>query len=116
MEVADTSTARPPETDGAMEVARGEVMDAIARARTQERHQKDPEAALRAAENEIQTLKEALRTRTVIGQAVGLLMHESTITAEAAFARLVQMSSHANVKLRDIAQRIVTEANERGTA
>ena len=65
------------------------------------------------ARAETSSLKEALRTRTTIGEAIGLLMHEKTITAEAAFAHLVEDSSHTNVKVREIAARMVEEANAR---
>jgi ANTAR domain-containing protein len=93
-----------------------EVLDAIARAHPGALDSEEATTALRQAREEIETLKEALRTRTVIGQAVGLLMYESTITSDAAFAQLVANSSHTNVKLRDIATRLVEEANEQAVA
>jgi hypothetical protein len=55
-------------------------------------------------------LQEALRSRTVIGQAMGLLMRDLGVTGDAAFAHLVQLSSHSNVKLRVVAARMVDEA------
>jgi AmiR/NasT family two-component response regulator len=58
-------------------------------------------------------LQELLRSRTVIGQAMGLLMRDLGVTGDAAFAHLVRLSSHSNVKLRDVAARMVDEA-ERG--
>jgi hypothetical protein len=73
----------------------------------------DPAIALELARAEITTLNEALSTRTTIAEAIGLLMHEKTLTAEAAFAHLVELSSHTNIKLREIAARMVEEADAR---
>jgi ANTAR domain len=55
-------------------------------------------------------LKEALRTRTVIGQATGLLMARLSQSPDEAFAELVKRSSYANRKVRDIAAEIVAAA------
>ncbi|CAM5630955.1 transcription antitermination regulator [Streptomyces spiroverticillatus] len=52
-------------------------------------------------------LTEAMHTRDVIGQATGLLMGRLDIDAAQAFDRLVSASQKNNVKLRDIASRIV---------
>jgi hypothetical protein len=52
-------------------------------------------------------LTEAMHTRDVIGQATGLLMGRLNIDAAEAFDRLVRASQKGNVKLRDIASRIV---------
>ncbi len=93
-----------------------EVMDAIAHAHEESMDTDQTLEALRRAREEIETLKEALRTRTIIGQAVGLLMCESTLTADAAFAHLVATSSHTNVKLREIARSLVEQANDRAGA
>jgi AmiR/NasT family two-component response regulator len=70
---------------------------------------------LEVALKEIDTLNEALATRSMIGQAIGILMIEMTITAEAAFAHLVTLSSHTNTKLREVAGSIVEEANRRAS-
>jgi AmiR/NasT family two-component response regulator len=43
----------------------------------------------------------------VIGQAKGVLMHRHRITSERAFAELREVSQRLNIKLRDIAQRVV---------
>lgn len=51
----------------------------------------------------IDNLNEALRTREVISQAVGLLMARYQLEPDAAFAFLVRTSSHSNTKVRDIA-------------
>lgn len=73
----------------------------------------DPAIALELARAEITNLTEALSTRTMIGEAIGLLMHEKTLTAEAAFAHLVEVSAHTNIKIREIAGRMVEEAGAR---
>ena len=52
-------------------------------------------------------LHEALRTRELIGQAQGILMERERITAEQAFDVLSRASQHMNVKLREIAARLV---------
>jgi transcriptional regulator with GAF, ATPase, and Fis domain len=53
-------------------------------------------------------LTHAMRSRAVIEQAKGMLMAQSpTMTADEAFAILRMASQRENVKLRDIAQRIV---------
>lgn len=49
----------------------------------------------------------ALENRTVIGQAQGILMGASRLTADTAFAYLQRLSQHSNRKLRDIAAEVV---------
>lgn len=61
--------------------------------------------AVRASQ-EIEDLQTALDSRTVVAQAVGILMERYTLTAPAAFAVLVRVSSTTNTKLRDIAARL----------
>jgi GAF domain-containing protein len=58
-------------------------------------------------------LNAALGTRKNIGQAIGLVMAEFTLTEEEAFAYLRRVSSITNTKLRDVAARIVDTANTR---
>jgi GAF domain-containing protein len=60
----------------------------------------------------IEDLTKALESRRIIGQAVGLLMAEYGIDDDAAFGFLRRASSYANVKLRDVAARIVEDANK----
>jgi hypothetical protein len=67
-------------------------------------------AELARTRKEIAELKEALRTRTVIGQATGLLMATLNQTADDAFAELVKRSSYTNRKVRHIAAEIVAAA------
>jgi GAF domain-containing protein len=52
-------------------------------------------------------LTEAMRTRDLIGQATGILMERLDIDAAEAFDSLVRASQQENVKLRELAQRIV---------
>ncbi|MFE9771070.1 ANTAR domain-containing protein [Streptomyces sp. NPDC005931] len=52
-------------------------------------------------------LTEAMRTRDLIGQATGILMERMNIDASGAFDSLVRASQRENVKLRDLARRIV---------
>ena len=52
-------------------------------------------------------LQEAMQSRAVIEQAKGVLMAEQRCGPEEAFVLLRQASQRENVKLRDIAQRIV---------
>ena len=56
---------------------------------------------------QLEQLEEGLKTRTMIGQATGLLMAQEGLTSEEAFQKLVKVSQTSNVKLRDIAQRYV---------
>jgi len=60
---------------------------------------------LDAAERQAQ-LTEALETRSLIGQAMGILMAQSDVTAEVAFDQLRSASQRMNMKLRDLAQAI----------
>ena len=66
--------------------------------------------ALGRARRESQ-LSEALATRKVIGQAIGLLMARYRISEERAFQFLVRASSTSNTKLRDIAREVVRDAD-----
>lgn len=62
--------------------------------------------ALAAAMKEDQLLR-ALRTRTTIGQAQGILMERFDIDADHAFDVLRRVSSHSNRKLREVAAELV---------
>jgi GAF domain-containing protein len=57
-------------------------------------------------------LNSALVTRRVIGQATGIIMARFRVTDERAFSYLVRLSNTQNLKLRDVATRIVGEAND----
>ena len=56
-------------------------------------------------------LAEAMRTRAVIEQAKGILMSDKRITADQAFDQLAQLSQHYNIKLHDVARRLVDESS-----
>jgi GAF domain-containing protein len=58
-------------------------------------------------------LKQALRSRAVIDQAVGILMATGGRTANEAFELLFRASQRENRKLREIAQEIVNRATDR---
>jgi len=56
---------------------------------------------------QVEHLQRALATRTVIGQAAGILIERHKVTADDAFRMLVTASSLTNRKLRDIARGLV---------
>ena len=58
-------------------------------------------------------LQTALAGRAVIDQAKGILMGQQRVDADAAFDMLRRASQRENVKLRDIAQRVVDRATGR---
>jgi GAF domain-containing protein len=61
--------------------------------------------------NDREHLNEALHSRKVIGQALGIVMERYRIDEDRAFAFLVRASSTSNLKLRDIAQELVDQGN-----
>jgi hypothetical protein len=61
---------------------------------------------------EIDDLKSAVESRQLIGQAVGIVMERFKLDDARAFAFLARLSSHQNVKLRVIAQRLVDETKQ----
>ncbi len=67
--------------------------------------------ALGRARRESQ-LNDALGSRKVIGQAIGLVMERYRLDEERAFGFLVRASSTSNTKLRDIAQDLVDTAEQ----
>jgi GAF domain-containing protein len=60
-------------------------------------------------------LSEAMAHRAVIEQAKGMLMAAQRCDEDTAFEFLVRASQRENVKLRDVAKRIVDDAVRRGT-
>ena len=52
-------------------------------------------------------LRQALRTRDVIGQAKGVLRERHHVDEQTAFRMLAERSQHTNVKVRDLAQEIL---------
>jgi AmiR/NasT family two-component response regulator len=71
-----------------------------------------PESELATARAEIEGLRDALKTRKVIGQAIGILMERHILDEDEAFAYLHRVSSHTNVKLRLVAAEIVAQRND----
>jgi len=57
-------------------------------------------------------LQEALQSRDVIGQAKGVLMERRGLSSDEAFDVLRRTSQDLNVKLRDVAQTLVTRRSE----
>ncbi|HWG00996.1 MAG TPA: GAF and ANTAR domain-containing protein [Trebonia sp.] len=53
-------------------------------------------------------LGQALDSRAVIDQAIGILIARTGMSADQAFAELSRQSQNSNVKLKDIAARVVT--------
>jgi hypothetical protein len=62
---------------------------------------------------EIDNLQEAMKTRQLIGRAVGIAMERYGLNEERAFAFLARVSQTRNVKLRAIAEELVTEVEGR---
>ncbi|MGW3085277.1 ANTAR domain-containing protein [Streptomyces sp. NPDC001108] len=56
---------------------------------------------------EVRGLREALKSRSVIDQARGIVMAEASCSSERAWSVLLEVSQRTNVKLRDIAERLV---------
>jgi len=59
-------------------------------------------------------LNHAIAGRDLIGQAKGILMERFKITSEQAFGLLVRASQTGNVKLRDVAERLVSSGELAG--
>lgn len=60
-------------------------------------------------------LNEALHTRDTIGQAKGILMEREGLSDPEAFEMMKAISQKTNVKLREVARRIIEEKLGRGT-
>lgn len=60
---------------------------------------------------EIEHLNEALRSRQALGQAIGIGMERYGVDSDAAFAFLLRTSSRGNIKLRDLAERLVADTS-----
>ncbi|WP_036226886.1 GAF and ANTAR domain-containing protein [Marmoricola sp. URHB0036] len=58
-------------------------------------------------------LRTALTSRQLIGQAVGIVMERYGMDETRAFDYLARVSSHSNIKLRDVAQEVVDQTNRR---
>ena len=61
------------------------------------------------AVHKINHLSSALASRTLLGQATGIVMERYQISADRAFAVLARIASTTETKVRDVAQALVTE-------
>jgi transcriptional regulator with GAF, ATPase, and Fis domain len=68
---------------------------------------------LASTERVVAQLSQALTNRATIDQAIGLLMSRTGATAEEAFDRLPAMSHAEQIKVADLAQRLLEEAVRR---
>lgn len=57
----------------------------------------------------VQNLEQALATRREIGIAVGIVMERYDLNEQRAFGFLTRLSQTSNVKLRDVASRVIAE-------
>ena len=57
-------------------------------------------------------LREAVGTRTMIGTAVGIVMERYHLTDERAFAFLTRVSQDGNIKLREVARRLIETSRD----
>jgi AmiR/NasT family two-component response regulator len=71
---------------------------------------------LMAARQRAEQLHQALDSRSVIDQAVGIIRARSGASAEEAFARLIKISQEENVKLHLVAERLVEISVRRARA
>jgi hypothetical protein len=71
----------------------------------------DLESRVLRLEDENLTLKEAVRTRTLIGTAIGLLAERYRCTTQEAWALVTRVSSHTNIKAREVARVVVRFAD-----
>ena len=69
---------------------------------------------LQALEKEVDGLKAALGSRTLIGKAMGIIIERDGVNETEAFERLKTMSQHGNVKLRDVAVDLARDAQPEG--
>lgn len=85
-----------------------------------QRHQRDIESYLQDVEQSLleaivheSQLEDALVTRAIIGQAMGILMIQNNCTAAEAFETLRTISQNTNTKLREVATRLVDATEQR---
>jgi hypothetical protein len=62
---------------------------------------------------EVENLQEAVKTRQAVGRAVGIVMERYGLNEERAFAFLARVSQTRNVKLRQVAAEMVSDAETR---
>ncbi|RZQ60317.1 response regulator [Amycolatopsis suaedae] len=84
-------------------------VELIARVRVHLELSRLRETVLESSEREAEQLRAALDSRSVLSQAVGLLMATHRVDADTAFRQLVALSQHRNRKAREIAAEIVAD-------
>ncbi len=67
-----------------------------------------------AGERDFDERRTAMLTRNIVGHAQSILMKRFEVTAEQAFAVLARASQDTNVKLRDVAQRLIDTGESPG--
>lgn len=72
--------------------------------------------ALNESQIQVRQLSDALLTRTIIDQAIGIIRSRNGCTAEEAFQRLRKISNTDRVKLVDVAAELVDRSVRRATA
>lgn len=90
-----------PAAFGATDRAQGLLFATLARLALDSARERAADA------NQAQNLREALRTRELIGQAQGILIERDRITADQAFEVLRRASQNMNIKLREVAETLV---------
>lgn len=64
---------------------------------------------------EVSDLRQAIATRQLIGQAIGVVMERYQLSEERAFAFLARLSQDRNVKLREVAREFTTSTSDSGS-
>ncbi|HWO63364.1 MAG TPA: ANTAR domain-containing protein, partial [Umezawaea sp.] len=59
----------------------------------------------------VEQMRTAMASRSVIDQAMGVVMAQNRCSAEAAFALMTRASQNRNIKLREIARGIVANVS-----
>ncbi|MEV7993822.1 ANTAR domain-containing protein [Streptomyces sp. NPDC086077] len=67
---------------------------------------------LRALEDEIVQLKEAVCSHAVVDQAIGMMVALGRVTPDEGWAVLKEVSQHTNTKLRTVAELVLTWGRE----
>jgi len=65
---------------------------------------------------ERENLNTAMHSRKTIGQAIGIVMERYDVSEDAAFGFLVRASQAGNLKLREVAQALVDQGNQKAPA
>jgi AmiR/NasT family two-component response regulator len=65
---------------------------------------------------ELEELHQALVTRKVIGQAIGIIMQRYELDEDRAFEFLIRVSRSSNTKLREVAYEITEKQNKKARA